>query len=88
VLVLALVAFLYWQPISTWAQTRGELATRRQEVAELQAERALLEKRLEESTSLVALAREARRTGLVRPGEQLFIVKGIPAWRRAHAADR
>ena len=29
------------------------------------------------------LAREARRLGLVKPGEQLFIVKGIPAWRAA-----
>jgi hypothetical protein len=25
-----------------------------------------------------------RRLGLVKPGEQLFIVKGIPAWRRKH----
>ena len=85
--VLSLIAFLYWQPISSYVQTRSELGQRQREVAELQAERALLEKRLEQSTSVVALAREARRTGLVRPGEQLFIVKGIPAWRRAHAGN-
>ena len=86
--MLSLVGFLYWQPISSYVETRNELSQRQAEVAELQAERALLEKRLEQSTSLVALAREARRTGLVRPGEQLFIIKGIPAWRRAHAAAR
>ena len=32
-----------------------------------------------------ALAREARRLGYVKPGERLFIVKGIDAWRRAQA---
>jgi hypothetical protein len=36
-------------------------------------------------TSTKALEREARRIGLVRPGQRLFIVKGIKAWRRAHA---
>ena len=41
---------------------------------------------MEQSTSLVVLAQQARRTGLVRPGEQLFIVKGIPAWRHSQAA--
>jgi hypothetical protein len=30
------------------------------------------------------LVREARRLGLVKPGERLFIVKGIPAWRKHH----
>jgi hypothetical protein len=28
---------------------------------------------------------EARRIGFVRRGEQLFVVKGIPEWRRRHA---
>jgi hypothetical protein len=31
-----------------------------------------------------ALAREARRIGYVKPGERLFIVKGISSWQRAH----
>ena len=30
------------------------------------------------------LVREARRLGLVKPGERLFIVRGIPAWRKHH----
>jgi hypothetical protein len=33
-----------------------------------------------------ALAREARRLNLVRPGEKLFIVKGVSDWRRVQAA--
>jgi cell division protein FtsB len=81
---LGIVAFLYYQPLARYVEARNELAARQAEVRELRAERARLELRLERSTSLVALAREARRVGLVRPGEQLFIVKGIPAWRRSH----
>ena len=85
VAVLCLVGFLYWHPLSRYLDTRSELAQRQQDVVELRAEKALLEQQLEQSTDLVALAREARQTGLVRPGEQLFIVKGISAWRRARA---
>ena len=87
VAVLCLVGFLYWHPLSRYMETRNDLARRQQDVAELRAEKAVLEQRLEQSTNLVVLAREARQTGLVRPGEQLFIVKGISAWRRA-AAER
>ncbi len=83
ILVLAIAGFLYAQPLARYVETRSDLSARRAEVVSLRAEKSQLEARLERSTSLVALAREARRLGLVRPGEQLFIVKGIPAWRRA-----
>jgi hypothetical protein len=86
--VLGLVGFLYWHPISTYLETRGQLDRRQREVTDLRAAKTLLEARLEQSTSLTALSREARRIGLVRPGEQLFIVKGIPAWRQARTDDR
>ena len=39
-------------------------------------------RRLEEADTPEALARRARKLGLVRTGEQLFIVKGIEEWRR------
>jgi hypothetical protein len=42
---------------------------------------------LRASTSIAALAREARRLGYVRPGEHLFIVKGIAAWKKAHTIN-
>jgi hypothetical protein len=47
----------------------------------------MLERRLAASTSTEALAREARRLGFVKPGQHLYIVKGIPAWLRAHEAS-
>jgi cell division protein FtsB len=83
--VAVFVSYLYYQPLSSYFETRSALNTRSAEVAELRAERARLAKRLEDSATTTALAREARRAGLVRPGERLFIVKGAKEWRRANA---
>ena len=73
-------------PSSTGSRSRatGDAGRARTAAARghrLRAEKKLLEQRVEQTTSLVVLAQQARRTGLVRPGEQLFIVSGIPAWR-------
>jgi Septum formation initiator len=86
--VLVLVAFLYYRPLISYVQTRGDLDRRRADVAGLRAERATLERRLARSTSIASLRREARRIGFVRPGERLFIVKGIPEWRRERAREK
>jgi cell division protein FtsB len=83
---LVLVGFLYYRPLTSYVETRRDVGRRHGEVVELRAERARLERRLAKSTSVAALRREARRIGYVRPGERLFIVKGIPEWRRARAA--
>jgi cell division protein FtsB len=83
--VAVFVSYLYYQPLSSYFETRSALNTRSAEVAELRAERARLAKRLEDSATTKALAREARRAGLVRPGERLFVVKGAKEWRRANA---
>jgi cell division protein FtsB len=84
VAVVAVMAFLYVRPISSYMQTRSELGARRAQVVTLRAEKARLERRLARTMSDAALAREARRIGYVKPGERLFIVKGISAWQRAH----
>ena len=64
--------------------TRHALVSRRGEVDRLEAEKHQLEQRVTASSSTASLALEARRLALVKPGERLFIVKGIGAWRRAH----
>ena len=84
--VLALVGLLYVQPLRTYLETRDTVAKRAAEVRTLTAERERLERRLAAQTSTAALLREARRLALVKPGERLYIVKGIPAWRRKQAA--
>ena len=81
--VLGLVGFLYYHPLATYLETRAALNARTEEVEELRATKTRLESRLEASATLAALAREARQMNLVRPEERLFIVKGIPEWRRA-----
>ena len=85
ILVLVAVAYFYYRPIASWMHTRSALAHRETQVASLQRQKAELEKAVTRATSLAALRRRARRIGLVQQGEQLFIVKGIPGWRRAHA---
>jgi cell division protein FtsB len=81
--LVAVAAYLYYQPLSSFVETRNDLSARRAEVETLRIAKAELELRLETSTSVDATKREARRIGYVLPGEQLFVVKGIPAWRRA-----
>jgi hypothetical protein len=81
--LVGIAAYLYYQPISSYLETRNDLTTRRAEVESLRLVRAELELRLVNSTSIGSLEREARRINYVKPGERLFVVKGIPAWRTA-----
>jgi cell division protein FtsB len=81
--LLLVASYLYYQPLSSYMQARNDLATARAEVETLRIAKAELENRLQSSASLEATKREARRIGYVLPGEQLFVIKGIPAWRKA-----
>jgi cell division protein FtsB len=81
-----LVAFLYYHPLARYLETRSSVQQRAAEVRALRGEKTRLEGRLADSSTVESLAREARRMNLVRPGERLYIVKGIKEWRRAQAA--
>jgi cell division protein FtsB len=82
--VIVFVAFLYSQPLRAYLSTRDNLENRAQEVRLLRAQKLRLERKLAEADTPAALTREARKIGYVKPGERLFIVKGIAAWRRHH----
>ena len=82
--VVLFIGFLYSQPLRSYLSTRDALAKRSEEVRSLRAKKERLERRLEAGDTPAALMREARRLGYVKPGERLFIVKGINSWRRAH----
>ena len=86
VAILGVMGFLYYHPLASYLETRSELGARQAQVVALRAEKVRLERRLARTMSDAALAREARRIGYVRPGERLFIVKGIAAWQRQHHA--
>jgi cell division protein FtsB len=84
VLVVVLIAYAYYHPLQSWLETRHELSSRKAEVSQLAAEKRALLERVQVSATSDSLAREARRLGYIRPGEHLFIVKGIQAWKNAH----
>jgi cell division protein FtsB len=79
-----LIALLYYRPVRSYVDTRHAVVVRQAEVRKLQAEHDSLLQRVELTESGATLLRAARRLSLVKPGERLFIVKGIPQWRREH----
>ena len=85
---LCLVGLLYYRPLPTSVPTRHTLVARSGQVQRLRAETRQLAQTLADTASDSALVREARRLGLVKPGERLFIVKGIPAWKHAQHTIR
>ena len=86
VAAICFVAFLYSKPARTYFAARHALDGRAAEVRVLRNRQVHLQRLVAASTSDAALAREARRIGLVRPGERLFIVTGIGRWRKQHPA--
>jgi cell division protein FtsB len=85
VFLIALIGYAYYHPLRSWLETRSELHSRSDEVAQLAALKRGLQQRVHSSESLDSVARQARQLGYIRPGEHLFIVKGIKAWEKAHA---
>jgi cell division protein FtsB len=81
---IAVAGLLYWKPLNAYLHTREVLNRRQAEVAKLEQQQERLQGRIERADSGHVLVREARRLGLVKPGEQLYIVRGIPAWRKKH----
>ena len=84
---LVVLALLYYRPARTYLHTRHTVAARTAEVRRLQRQHERLQRLVTASASDAELAREARRLGLVKPGERLFIVKGINRWLKRHARD-
>ena len=82
---IGVAALLYARPLQSYFGAKHELARRAAEVEALKQQRRALQHQLARSTTPDALAREARRLGFVRPGERLFIVKGISAWLHGRA---
>jgi cell division protein FtsB len=79
------VALAYYKPARTYLHARDTVSTRAAEVRTLRQQHQRLQRLVAASSSDAELAREARRLGLVKPGERLFIVKGIKRWLKQHA---
>ena len=76
-LVLLGVIALYVNPLRSYVSTWQEAKSRRAEVAKLQRENEALRKRKTELNNPRALEREARRLGMVKPGERAYVVEGL-----------
>jgi cell division protein FtsB len=85
VLLIVMIGYAYYHPLRSWFETRSELQSRRTEVGQLAALKRDLQQRVRASQSLHSVAKQARQLGYIRPGEHLFIVKGIQAWEKAHS---
>jgi cell division protein FtsB len=85
VLLIGMIGYAYYHPLRSWFETRSELHASNSEVTQLAALKRDLQQRVRASETLDSVARQARQLGYVRPGEHLFIVKGIQAWEKAHS---
>jgi cell division protein FtsB len=76
-LVLLGVLALYVKPAFNYVTTFKEADRRDAEVAALERENARLKARRAELQDPRALEREARRLGMVKPGERAYVVEGL-----------
>lgn len=82
--VVCAVALAYVQPVRSYLEAREDVARHRETRAALLRQQNALHHRLELAGTDEFVIREARRMGLVIPGERLFIIKGVEKWRAAH----
>jgi len=76
--VLVAVAALYVGPLTSLWSARGEAAMRRAQVEQLRKENRELRVKRDALSNGAALVVEARRLGMVRPGERPFVVENLP----------
>ena len=77
VVLIGIVA-LYIGPARSYWSTVQEAKHRRADVAQLKRENARLRAKRAALRSSSAMEREARRLGMVRPGERAYSVKHLP----------
>jgi cell division protein FtsB len=75
--VLVLIALAYIHPLTSYRHAQAEVAQRRAAIAALERTNTGLATELTNASKSEFVVREARRLGIVRPGEHLFIVKGV-----------
>lgn len=77
-LVLVGIVGLYIGPLHSYWSTRQEAQSKRAEVQRLQRENVRLRERRVALRSKGTIELEARRQGMVEPGQRPFVVRGLP----------
>jgi hypothetical protein len=75
--VVCAIGVAYIQPVRAYLHTQDDVAKAKAERTALLRKQGELRHRLALAGTDEFMEREARRLGLVLPGEQLFIVKGL-----------
>lgn len=76
--VAVVVLALYVGPLLSFISTNREAGERRAHVEELRKENRELRARRAALKHPGALEQEARRLGMVRPGERAYVLRGLP----------
>jgi hypothetical protein len=78
VIVLFAVLGSYFNPVMNLFHTWHDARTGKQKLIELRHENATLKARAHALADPAVLVREARKQGMVRPGEQSYVIRGLP----------
>jgi cell division protein FtsB len=76
--VLGVILILYVSPVVHWIEQSRTASHLHSQVRSLQSEHDGLQARLRELRAPGAVEREARRLGMVAPGEKPYVVQGVP----------
>jgi cell division protein FtsB len=77
-LLLAAVVALYVQPARSYVATWRDSNAKQAQLKQLEREHALLSERARALRETRTIETEARRLGMVRPGERPYVVSGLP----------
>lgn len=77
VLVVALLALASIKPIWNAVHTYRLAGHTKERLHQAQAAQSVLERQVKRARSNATLQREARRQGMIKPGEQAWVVNGI-----------
>ena len=75
---LVAILFLYISPAKHWIQQSRTAGHQQEELRELTRENGELKRRVRALRDPGALEREARRLGMVRQGEQAYVIEKLP----------
>ena len=73
--MLVAIVLLYVSPVQHWMQQSRTQAHQQEELSGLQHENARLQSRLKSLRAPGAVDREARRLGMIKPGERSFVLE-------------
>jgi cell division protein FtsL len=75
--IFVVIAVSYIHPLTSYRHAQREVRDRQAAITALERDNTELTKKLMDAGKSDYVIREARRLGLVREGEHLFIVKGV-----------